>query len=983
MEEVLEAAFGLAGLEDGLERRLPESFDRGKSEADLPFGGGGEVQRRLVDVGAQHLDAPLPAVLHILGHVIGAAGLGGEQARHELHGVVGLQVGGLVGHHGVGGAVALVEAVAGEVLDEIEHLRDLGLVVAAGGALFDELGLLLRHLLLVLLAHGAAQHVGFAQGVAGDEAGDLHDLFLVEDHAVGGGEDGLQIREHVGHGLAAMPALHIGRAHARAQGAGTEEGVERDEIVEAVGAQLAQQLLHAPGLELEDPVRVPGGEELEGLPVVEGADGGHVLGLAVAPGDDLLRLRDLRERLQAQEIHLQQARPLGLDHGVLHHHLLVLVHAERRELRQLVRRDDHPRRVDAGVAGQALETRRDVEDVPHLGIALVQFAQLVALLERLADGDGLAGLLRHQLGEVVGEGEILLEDPRHILDHGLGLELVDGDDVAHLVLAVLLGDIVDDLLPAVAAEVDVHIGHGHALRVQEALEQQIVLHGIDVRDLHGPGHDAARRRAAAGAHGNAHLPGLADEVPDQQEVAREAHLQDHVQLEGQPLAVLLLRVLQRAGLPARAALGHAGLEHLLRDMDEVAFQVIAVGHRELGRDGLPRDGEKVHLGGDLQGALQVLGMVREDGPHLLRRLHEELVGGEAHALLLGLGGLGADAQERVVQVGVLVVEVVGIVGRHQGNAQLLRQLHLIGDDLPLLVEALVLDLQVEVLAEDVAEITGDALRLVQAVLEDARLHLAAQAGRQGDEALAVLAEDVLVDAGLVVEPFGEARRYQLREVREAHGILGQQHQVVARVARSAGIHAVLQALFTGGVLGLELAVEAGLGSHIDFAAQDGLHRPVALGIPGLFAGVVELHHAEHVPVVGDGHGGHAGGPALLHEIGNAGQAVEERMFGVQVEMGEAHAAILRWKVRPGASAQGSTGFRAFSLLFGGPRAFGALSVGTADPGGVPGGAAPPWSPPGGHGGLQWWAPPPAPSGDGGAGCRLPARPRGCWAPGPR
>ena len=44
---------------------------------------------------------------------------------------------------------------------------------------------LLRHLLQLLLPHGAAQNIGFAQRVTGQLIRNLHDLFLVKDHAVG------------------------------------------------------------------------------------------------------------------------------------------------------------------------------------------------------------------------------------------------------------------------------------------------------------------------------------------------------------------------------------------------------------------------------------------------------------------------------------------------------------------------------------------------------------------------------------------------------------------------------------------------------------------------------------------------------------------------------------------------------------------------------------------------------------------------------
>ena len=44
----------------------------------------------------------------------------------------------------------------------------------------------------LLFGHGPADHVGLAQGVARQAAEDLDDLLLVDDTAVGVGQDGLQ-----------------------------------------------------------------------------------------------------------------------------------------------------------------------------------------------------------------------------------------------------------------------------------------------------------------------------------------------------------------------------------------------------------------------------------------------------------------------------------------------------------------------------------------------------------------------------------------------------------------------------------------------------------------------------------------------------------------------------------------------------------------------------------------------------------------------
>ena len=97
----------------------------------------------------------------------------------------------------------LVEAVAGELLHQVEDLLDLLLREAAAERALDEALALRGHLLELLLAHGAAQDVGFAQRVAGEAIGDLHHLFLVDDDAVGFFENLLQLGQVVGDGLLA------------------------------------------------------------------------------------------------------------------------------------------------------------------------------------------------------------------------------------------------------------------------------------------------------------------------------------------------------------------------------------------------------------------------------------------------------------------------------------------------------------------------------------------------------------------------------------------------------------------------------------------------------------------------------------------------------------------------------------------------------------------------------------------------------------
>ena len=96
-----------------------------------------------------------------------------------------------------------------------------------------------------------------------------------------------------------------------------------------------------------------------------------------------------------------------------------------------------------------------------------------------------------------------------------------------IVAAVFLRDVIDDLAAAAHAEIDVDIGHGDALGVEEALEEQVVLERIDVGDAQRVADEAARSGAATGTDGNFLRAGVMNEIPDDQEVAFIMHLLDH------------------------------------------------------------------------------------------------------------------------------------------------------------------------------------------------------------------------------------------------------------------------------------------------------------------------------------------------------------------------------------------------------------------------------------------------------------------------
>ena len=259
---------------------------------------------------------------------------------------------------------------------------------------------------------------------------------------------------------------------------------------------------------------------------------------------------------------------------------------------------------------------------------------LRACLERLPRP--LGDELRDPVDDAVRD----VEHAARVADRGARGHRREGDDLRDAVAPVLLGDVVDDAVAPGDREVDVHVRHVLARRVQEALEEQAVADRVDVGDLEAVRGERARRRAAAGADADPVLLREVDEVPDDEEVVREAHLADRLQLEAEALGQLGRR------------LAVASDEALLAQLDEVVERVPPLRHR------VRRQQDPAELELDVA-ALRDLERPRERvlepgevGGHLLRRLEEELVRVEAPVARVLERVARLDAEQRLVRVRV-------------------------------------------------------------------------------------------------------------------------------------------------------------------------------------------------------------------------------------------------------------------------------------------------------------------------------------------
>ena len=168
--------------------------------------------------------------------------------------------------------------------------------------------------------------------------------------------------------------------------------------------------------------------------------------------------------------------------------------------------------------------------------------------------------------------------------------------------------------------------------------------------------------------------------------------------------------------------------------------------------------------------------------HLLRAREVVLRAGEPEPLLLLAARSGLQAQQDVVRLGVLGLDVVRVVGGDERQPGPPRDLDQPGAHRVLLGDAVVLELEeVVVGAEDLGVLACDRLRRVDVAAHDRLGQLAAEARGEADQSLGVLGEQLPVDARLVVVALEVRRADQLDEVAIA-GVVARQQDQMVRVA---------------------------------------------------------------------------------------------------------------------------------------------------------------------------------------------------------
>ena len=224
--------------------------------------------------------------------------------------------------------------------------------------------------LVLFLAHGPAYHVRLAQGEARQTAEYLYDLLLIDYTAVGDGKYGPEQLVLVAYLLRVGGALQ--KTGYAVHGPRAVEGDYGGDVLNALGLEGDADSRHAGALQLEHAAGAPGGEHLEGLPILFS----HVFDAKIrgVTAHQLHRVLQHRQVPKTQEVHLQKPQLLQGGHGVLADHGLVVGGQGHIFVYRLFG-DDHAGGVGGGVAGHALQGLGHVYEALELLVPLVHVPQ--------------------------------------------------------------------------------------------------------------------------------------------------------------------------------------------------------------------------------------------------------------------------------------------------------------------------------------------------------------------------------------------------------------------------------------------------------------------------------------------------------------------------------------------------------------------------------------------------------------------------------
>ena len=206
--------------------------------------------------------------------------------------------------------------------------------------------------------------------------------------------------------------------------------------------------------------------------------------------------------------------------------------------------------------------------------------------------------------------------PGHIAHHSLRSHGAKGNNLRYRIATIVIRDITNHTIAVLHTKIDIEVGHGHPLGIEEALEQQIVLQGVQVSDIERISHQGAGTRTATGPDRNVVILGPFDKVHHDEEVTRKAHLGNNVQLKTQAILILFATLSIVGGVLIKNG-GQALVQAIKTDLGKKLCFSHTLGDGKFRQVVLAQPNLKAATLGNFKGVFQRFGNIGKQGRHFL------------------------------------------------------------------------------------------------------------------------------------------------------------------------------------------------------------------------------------------------------------------------------------------------------------------------------------------------------------------------------
>ena len=347
----------------------------------------------------------------------------------------------------------------------------LGTAAHKNGALFV-------HFRFDLFAHGTAEHIGAAQGVARQNLCGLHHLFLIDENAVSFGQNAFEQRVRIFNWHAAI--FTIAKERDVIHRARPIERDERNDVAKIGWADSCKRAAHPFRFQLEYAHRIALLEQRIHSRIIP-AECIQIRPRGRTAFNQFQRTLNDRERFEAKKVKLHQPGAFDIFHVKLRdRHVRARIAIERHQLIQRAIANDHSCCVRRAVTRQAFQLHCQVQQLADLIFPLILSGQFRHAIQRTIQRPRISGMVGDQLCQPVNLPIAHLQHTACVLEHGPRLHCPERDDLRHMVRAIFLLDIADDFAAPRFAEIDIKVGHGDAFGVQKTFEQQAKLNRVEI-----------------------------------------------------------------------------------------------------------------------------------------------------------------------------------------------------------------------------------------------------------------------------------------------------------------------------------------------------------------------------------------------------------------------------------------------------------------------------------------------------------------------